>query len=141
MTLYREDEAIDDAIELSKMIGLEEIISRLPKGLDTYISGAALNNLPEGVKQKIIIVSSLIGYPQIILFDDANANFDIKNDTRLVEIINWLQTQGHTIIIVSHRPSFLRMCDKLLVLQEGKLNPKTQSSGKKGRSMSNALVN
>jgi len=121
MTLYREDEAIDDAIELSQLLGLDEIISRLPNGLDTFIGGAAMDNLPEGVKQKIIMVRSMIGHPQIILFDDANANFDIKNDKRLVNVIKLMQQQNRTIVIVSHRPSFLRLCDRQYELQCGQL--------------------
>ena len=104
MTLYREDEATEDAIELSKLLGLEEIISRMPDGLDTFIGGAAMDNLPEGVKQNIIMVRSLIGHPKIILFDDANANFDIKNDNRLQNVIKLLQKQQITIVIISHRP-------------------------------------
>ena len=121
MTLYREDEATEDAIALSKLLGLEEIISRLPNGLDTFIGGAAVDSMPEGVKQKIIMVRSLVGHPQIILFDDANANFDVKNDKRLVSVIKQMQQQNRTLIIVSHRPSFLRLCDKQYTLQDGKL--------------------
>jgi len=121
MTLYREDEATSDAIELSKILGLDKIISHLPNGLDTFIGGAAMNNLPEGVKQKIILVRSLIGHPQIILFDDANANFDIKNDKQLIKVIQHMQQQKRTIVIVSHRPSFLRICDKQYTLIDGQL--------------------
>ena len=121
MTLYREDEATEDAIGLSKLLGLEEIVARLPNGLDTFIGGAAMNNLPEGVKQKIIMVRSLIGHPQIILFDDANANFDVKNDQRLLHVIKLMQQQKRTLIIVSHRPSFLRICNKQYRLENGRL--------------------
>ncbi|MFK5947252.1 MAG: ATP-binding cassette domain-containing protein [Methylococcales bacterium] len=121
MTLYREDEATNDAIELSRILGLEKIISHLPNGLDTFIGGAAMNNLPEGVKQKIILVRSLIGHPQIILFDDANANFDVKNDKQLIKVIQQMQQQKRTIIIVSHRPSFLRICDRQYTLKNGQL--------------------
>jgi len=121
MTLYREDEAAEDAIELSKLLGLEEVTSRLPNGLDTFIGGAAMDNLPEGVKQKIIMIRSLVGHPQIILFDDANANFDLKNDQRLVEVIKLMQQQKRTMVIVSHRPSFLRLCDKQYGFHNGQL--------------------
>ncbi len=123
MTLYREDEATEDAIELSRLLGLEEIVSRLPDGLDTFIGGAAMDNLPEGVKQKIIMVRSMVRHTKIILFDDANANFDVKNDKRLVEVIKLMQQQQRTIVIVSHRPSFLRLCDRQFNLVNGQLMP------------------
>ncbi|MGI9263659.1 MAG: hypothetical protein ACR2QU_01945, partial [Gammaproteobacteria bacterium] len=77
-------------------------------------------SLSEGVKQKIIIVRSLVGHPQIIFFDDANANFDVKNDKKLVELVTEMKG-SRTMVIVSHRPSFLRICDRAFELKGGKL--------------------
>ena len=111
MTLYREGEAIEQAIELSKILGLDEIITRLPAGLDTQVGGAAVDSQSEGVRQKIIMVRSLVGHPKIMLFDDANANFDIKNDSRLHKVIEEFKKEK-TLVIVSHRPSFLNLCDR-----------------------------
>lgn len=120
MTLYREGETIDQAMELSHLLGLNEIIARFPHGLDTQISGASLSTLPEGVRQKIIIVRSLIGHPQVMLFDDANANFDIHNDQQLLRLIQRFKGQ-RTMLIVTHRPTYMRLCDRQLELKEGRL--------------------
>ena len=122
MTLYREGEALEQALELSKILGLEEIVARLPDGLETQIGGAAVDTLSEGVRQKIIMVRSLVGHPKIILFDDANANFDIKNDNRLLRVIEQLKGK-RTMVIVSHRPSFLRLCDRQLEIKDNQLVP------------------
>lgn len=120
MTLYREGKAIDEAIELSKILGLDEIITRLPNGLDTQVGGAAVDTLSEGVRQKIIMVRSLVGHPKIMLFDDANANFDIKNDARLFKVIEHFKKEK-TLVIVTHRPSFMRLCNRHFVIQDKKL--------------------
>jgi ATP-binding cassette subfamily C protein LapB len=125
MTLYREGTAVDEAIELAAKLGLGEIVSKLPDGLDTYIGGAAASSLSEGVKQKIIIVRSLVGNPKVVIFDDSNANFDIKNDKRLVALVNELKGD-RTMIIVSHRPSFLRVCDRSFEIVDGRLMPYKQ---------------
>lgn len=130
MTLYREGLAIDQAIELSKLLGLDEIITRLPAGLDTQIGGAAVDTLSEGVRQKIIMVRSLVGHPTIMLFDDANANFDIKNDARLHRVIEKFK-QEKTLVIVSHRPSFLRLCNRHFMLQDKKLVEITAMTSRK----------
>lgn len=124
MTLYREGEAIDQAIELSRILGLDEIITRLPAGLDTQVGGAAVDTLSEGVRQKIIMVRSLVGHPKIMLFDDANANFDIKNDARLLNVIKHFK-QNKTLVIISHRPSFLRLCNRQFVLKNKTLIEKS----------------
>ncbi|MBL4711450.1 MAG: ATP-binding cassette domain-containing protein [Gammaproteobacteria bacterium] len=120
MTLYREGKAISQAIELSKILGLDEILTRLPSGLDTQVGGAAVDTLSEGVRQKIIMVRSLVGNPKIMLFDDANANFDIKNDAKLIKFIEKFK-QDKTLVIVSHRPSFLKLCNRHFVLQDKNL--------------------
>ncbi len=122
MTLYREGEAVEQAIEISKVLGLNEIISKLPDGIDTVIGGASKDSLPEGVKQKIIMIRSLVGYPQIILLDDANANFDLKNDQKLAEILKKLKGR-RTMVIISHRPSFMRICDQQYYMENGSLKP------------------
>jgi len=120
MTLYREGEVIDHALDLSTKLGLEEIISRLPNGLDTQVGGAAVDTLSEGVRQKIIMVRSLVGNPPIMLFDDANANFDIKNDRKLQSVVEEMLGK-FTIVIISHRPSFLRLCSRKFLLEDGQL--------------------
>ncbi len=120
MTLYREGEIIEQAMELAHLLGLNEIIARFPQGLDTRISGANLGSLPEGVRQKIIIVRSLVGHPQLMLFDDANANFDIHNDQLLLRLIKRFKGR-RTMIIVTHRPAYMRICDRQLELKDGQL--------------------
>ncbi len=122
MTLYREGDAVEQAIEISKALGLSDIISKLPQGLDTHIGGASQGILPEGVKQKIVMVRSLVGYPKIILLDDSNANFDLKNDQKLADIVNKLKGR-RTMVVISHRPSFLRLCDRQFELTSGALTP------------------
>ncbi|HEB96899.1 MAG TPA: ATP-binding cassette domain-containing protein [Sedimenticola thiotaurini] len=120
MTLYREGEAVDQAIELAGMLGLDRIIARLPDGLDTMIGGAAVDTLSEGVRQKIVMIRSLIGHPSIMLFDDANANFDITNDMRFLSVVRRFKG-SRTLVVVSHRPSFLRLCDRCFLLADGLL--------------------
>ncbi|WP_198244962.1 hypothetical protein [methane-oxidizing endosymbiont of Gigantopelta aegis] len=72
----------------------------------------------------IIMVRSMVGDPKIILFDDANANFDIKNDKRLIDVMKIMQQKNKTIVIVSHRPSFLKLCHRQFQLQDGTLQPR-----------------
>ena len=121
MTLYREGEAKAQAMELAHLLGLNEIISRLPNGLDTQVGGSVVDTLSEGVRQKIVMVRSLVGDPRVILFDDANANFDIRNDNRLLRLIERLKGD-RTLIMVTHRPTFQRLCNRHYVLADGKLH-------------------
>ncbi len=117
MTLFRGEEYIEQALELAYHLGLYEIVVRLPMGLDTRISGTNLNTLPEGVKQKIVIIRSLLGNPGVILFDDSNANLDFQNDYRLLRLIRRYKG-SKTMVIATHRPAYMRLCDRQLLLRD-----------------------
>ena len=140
MTLYREGESVDQAIELSRLLGLDKTLMRLPDGLDTQVNGGGTDSLPEGVRKKIIMVRALLGEHDLLLFDDASANLDIRNDTRLLKLIKSLKGRM-TIVIVSHRPSYIRACDRQYVLADGRLDevaasdnhvPRAKASGSAG---------
>ncbi|MFK7795096.1 MAG: peptidase domain-containing ABC transporter [Gammaproteobacteria bacterium] len=123
LTMFREGPAVDRAIEIANKIGLTEVVMRLQDGLDTKVSGANYDSLPVGVRQQIILVRSLVGCmtfgePKIILFDDADSSLDLKHDSLLVNMLKELQKEN-TMIIVSHRPSILRLCDRNYMLEDG----------------------
>ena len=120
MTLFRAGHFIHDAVALTRELGLDEIIARLPDGLDTKVGSAAVDPLPEGARQAMLMVRAMVGDPPVLFFDDANANFDMKNDARLLEFIKRRRGQ-RTMIIVSHRPSLLRLCDRQFVLEGRRL--------------------
>ncbi len=125
MTMFREGVAVERAIQLANKLGLTEVIMRLPEGLDTRVSGTNYDSLPVGVRQQIILVRSLVGCmsfgePKIILFDDADASLDVNHDRLLVEMLSEMRGKC-TMIIVSHRPSILRLCDQNYMLAEGEL--------------------
>ena len=125
MTMFREGAAIDRALEISSKIGLTEVIMRLPEGLDTRVSGTNYDSLPVGVRQQIILVRSLVGCmsfgePKIILFDDADSSLDTRHDQMLINLLTELK-EKYTMIIVSHRPSILRLCSRNFMLEDGDL--------------------
>ena len=125
MTMFREGAAVDRALEIANKIGLTEVIMRLPEGLDTKVSGTNYDSLPVGVRQQIILVRSLVGCmsfgePKIILFDDADSSLDTRHDQMLVKLLSELKKK-YTMIIVSHRPSILQLCDRNYMLEDGDL--------------------
>ena len=105
---------------LSEKLGLEDTITRLPEGLDTQVGGGSVDTMSAGFRQRIIMVRALIGDIRIVLFDDANASFDGKNDQELTELLR--EYKGHqTLVVISHRPSILRLCDRVFRLEDGHL--------------------
>ncbi len=125
LTLFREGYAVDQAVELAETFGLTKAITKLPNGLDTRIGGANVDSIPAGVRQQIILVRSMIGDikfgdPKIILFDDANSCLDFGNESRLHKYLQE-NRKGLTMVIISHRPSLLNICDRHFQLGDGVL--------------------
>ncbi|MEQ8230728.1 MAG: ATP-binding cassette domain-containing protein [Gammaproteobacteria bacterium] len=120
MTMFREGWAIDEAIEISRAIGLDQAIRAMPQGLDTRIGGAMSDSLSGGMRNRIMIVRALLGHPSVLLFDDANAGFDMPNDAALARFLRTYKGT-RTMILVSHRPSMLNMCDRAFELVDGRL--------------------
>lgn len=121
MTLFREGDSIDKAIDLAKQLGLDETINHMPDGLDTEVSSSLADSIPLGFRQRLIMVRALLGDQKIILFDDANAGLDHHNDVRLMTLLKRLK-EKHTMVIISHRPSLLKVCDRRYSLNAGQLH-------------------
>ncbi len=145
LTLFREGYAVDQAIELAEIFGLTKAITKLPNGLDTRIGGANVDSIPAGVRQQIILVRSMIGdalygKPKLLLFDDANSCLDFGNESRLHDYLKE-NCNNLTMIIISHRPSLLAICDRHFELANGVLKGMQFKPHKKASSSLNKAVN
>lgn len=120
LTLFETDRYYDAALELAEKTGLSEIIEHLPNGYNTRVGEQAIETLPQGIKQRIAIIRSLIRRPPIVLFDEANVAIDMHGDAILKKMLTELATQC-TLIIVSHRPSILEIAKKVYQLEQGAL--------------------
>ncbi len=121
LTMFREGDVVERAIDLAQALGLDEVITRMPRGLDTRLGETTVDTLPDGVKQRIIMVRALVDQPQIILFDNANAALDQQSDQRLGILLQRYRG-SRTMVIASHRPSLLRMCDRCYRVIDGQLH-------------------
>ncbi len=122
LTMFRTGDAIDAAREAAALIGLDEDIHRLPEGYDTPLSEGVTDELPAGMMQRIAIARALARRPKILLFDEANGSLDSNGDRLVREGLEKLR--GHmTIILVSLRPSLLRVADRIYKFSDGTLVP------------------
>ncbi len=120
LTMFRGDEYIDDTVKIGEMLELNKILARMPDGYETVIGDGAQSEIPTGIAQRITIARSLAAKPDVILFDEANSGLDTKSDNNLQKLIEQLKGSC-TIILVSYRPSLLRLADRLYDLKDGHL--------------------
>ena len=125
VTSFRKGEYLHKAISILKLLRVDGFVQRLPRGLETQLGESTVNALPAGVTQQFIIARALVDDPPIILFDNAHSGLDIKGDNCLR---NALETIKHdrTIVLGTFRPSFLKMCERVYILEAGKLTERVQ---------------
>lgn len=122
LTMFRYGEEIDQALDLAALLGVDRFMARLPQGYETEIGDSSGESLPGGVKQRIAIARALVGAPSILLFDECNSSLDRESDDLLIDLLKSLQG-SHTIILVSYRPSVLRLASRVFEIREGRLQP------------------
>lgn len=88
-------------------------------GLDTPLEARGAN-LSGGQKQRLLIARALAGRPEILILDDSSSALDYRTDAALRQVIR--QDYGDTTtVIIAQRVSSVRTCDRILVLEEGRM--------------------
>ena len=120
ITMFRGEEYEEAATATAELLGLDDVVSQLPMGYETRVGDGASDALPRGIKQRIAIARALVDQPRIVLFDEANTAIDGSGDNILREMLEKLK--GHaTMVLVTHRPSMLKLCDQVFDLKDGHL--------------------
>ena len=127
LTLYRDAERLDAAREAARVIGLEAEINRLPRGYYTRVGDAAAETLPVGLLQRIAIARAIAGAPSLLILDEANGSFDYASDQALARGL--LSLKGKTtVVLITNRPSFASVADRVFTLVDGKFCQLQQTS-------------
>ncbi|MEO5368967.1 MAG: ATP-binding cassette domain-containing protein [Magnetococcus sp. DMHC-1] len=108
------------ALTMAARLGLDAIVARMPRGYHTMVGDGAPDTLPAGVQQRIAIARILAMQPKILLFDEANMAIDSAGDNLLRSCLENLKGEC-TIVLISQRPSLLRMADRVFRLHAGEL--------------------
>ena len=109
------EEQLQTAIRIAN---LEEMITKLPQGLDTLV-GEHGDKLSGGQRQRIAIARAVIRNSSVIFFDEATSALDTVSEKLIQDSIDQL-AKNHTIFIVAHRLSTIRNADKIAVIKDGK---------------------
>ncbi|MBR6423213.1 MAG: ATP-binding cassette domain-containing protein [Bacteroidales bacterium] len=107
----------EDAWEALRMACLEEDVRRMPMGLHTVVSEGG-GGFSGGQKQRILIARALISKPDIIFFDEATSALDNISQKTVSDNLDKLQC---TRVVIAHRLSTIRHCDRIIVLDKGKI--------------------
>ena len=115
-----DDEKVWSAIKLAQ---LEELVNKLPKGLDTIV-GESGTRLSGGQRQRVGIARALYNDPQVLVMDEATSALDNITEKHIINAIERLKGE-RTIIMIAHRLTTVENCDKIYFMRDGQI----ESSG------------
>ena len=102
---------------VSALTRLDELLDRLPQGLDTLV-GHRGSTLSGGKRQRIAIARALLRRPRIMLLDEATSQLDAVNEFALRALVDAVAAST-TVLVVAHRLSTVLSADRILVLDDG----------------------
>lgn len=111
------DYSREDAIRVSKKIGIDEFINLLPEGFDT-VSGEHGAKFSGGEKQRIALARAILKNSSIILLDEPTSSLDAKTENNIMNLIFDI-FKDKTILIIAHRLQSITNADKILVIDNG----------------------
>ena len=119
LELISDDITKEDIINACKVAQIHDYIMTLPDKYDTLL-GEGGTNLSGGQKQRLAIARALLKKSKIILFDEATSALDNVTQNELQKSINNI-SDDYTIIIVAHRLSTIKDCNKIYVMEKGEI--------------------
>ena len=120
LKLVKPDITDEEIVEACKTACLDDYIESLPKKYDTIVGEGGIN-LSGGQRQRLAIARALVQNTKIILFDEATSALDNVTQLKIQTAIDNLKG-NYTLIIIAHRLSTIINCDKIFILEDGKIS-------------------
>lgn len=109
-----------DIIHAARLACIHELIISLPQGYDTYLGEGGVQ-LSGGQKQRIGLARAIFSNPSVLVLDEPNSNLDPEGEVALAIVLQYCKENQITVVMISHRPGFLRQMDWVIVLKDGKI--------------------
>ena len=116
---HRDGVSRDDVERAARLAGLHDEIVARPDGYATPV-GPRGEGFSGGQRQRLCIARALLRQPEVIIFDEPTSALDVHAEAVVSEALARLKGSA-TLFIIAHRLSTLRVCDRVMVLQEGRL--------------------
>lgn len=108
---------MDEAWQAAELSGIAEDIRRMPMGMHTIISEGS-GGVSGGQRQRLMIARAIAPKPKILMFDEATSALDNLTQKTVSESLDGLKC---TRIVIAHRLSTIKQCDRIIVLDKGKI--------------------
>jgi ATP-binding cassette subfamily B protein len=110
------DEEIYEAV---RAVGLEEVIDRVPDGIDTVVHERG-QTLSSGERQLLALARAFLAHPRVLVLDEATSNLDLQSETKIEAALDVL-LENRTAILIAHRLSTAMRADRIVVIDDGRI--------------------
>lgn len=110
---------LEQVIAAAKLAGAHEFVLKLPLGYDTPVEERGAN-LSGGQRQRLAIARALVTRPRILILDEATSALDAESEEIIQANLKAI-SQGRTVLIIAHRLSAVRQCDRIIALEAGRI--------------------
>ena len=108
-----------EVLDAARAAAAHDFISALPQGYDTYLGERGVM-LSGGQKQRVAIARAILRDARVLLLDEATSALDAESERAVQEAVDRL-SQGRTVIVVAHRLATVKKADRIVVLDEGRI--------------------
>jgi ATP-binding cassette subfamily B protein len=119
----RPNATMDEVIAAATAAKAHEFITNLPNGYDTLVGERGMK-LSGGERQRISLARAFLKDAPILILDEPTSSLDVRTEAAILDTIQELM-KGRTTLMIAHRPSTLRDCNMILVLEDGRVSRMT----------------
>jgi ATP-binding cassette subfamily B protein len=113
------DATEQEILEAIRLVGLAELVDRLPDGIDTEVHERG-QSLSSGERQLLALARAFVAQPRVLILDEATSNLDLQSETKVEAALDVL-LEGRTAILVAHRLSTAMRADRIVVVDHGRI--------------------
>lgn len=110
---------LEATVEAARLANVHDFILSMPQGYDTIV-GERGQRLSGGERQRISLARAFLKDAPILILDEPTSSVDMQTEAAIMEAVQRLM-EGRTTFIIAHRPSTLEICEKVLVLEDGRV--------------------
>jgi ATP-binding cassette subfamily B protein len=119
VTFARPDASGDEVVEACRLVGLGDLLDRLPDGLDTPVHERGVS-LSSGERQLLALARAFLARPRILVLDEATSNLDLRSEAKIEDALDVL-LEGRTAILIAHRLATAMRADRIAVIHDGEV--------------------
>lgn len=116
---FRDGYSDADVEHAARLAQIHDDIESWEGGYDRQV-GDAGHSLSGGQRQRMCIARALLSHPQLLIMDEPTSALDVKSEARVRDAVDGLRGET-TVIVIAHRLSTLDICDRIMVVQDGRI--------------------